>query len=153
MTHGIWTFDPPNLLAKTESVGSATVEPEEGSASVEYNELFSYDDHVATNKKNYEQLHPRRVPIESMPGKFCLSYPPASKIPSNCVHPAFYMKVVGITSLDELASAGHLNAPVDWKQRIDAALETNYVSPTLNLFRSSVGFAEVIITWKSFIHI
>ncbi|KAI3655512.1 hypothetical protein MP638_006249, partial [Amoeboaphelidium occidentale] len=132
-------------LAETKSVGNAAAEQKEGTDSAEYNEWFSYDDHVALNKKNFEKLHPQRVPIKTKPGKFYLSYPSASRMPSNCVHPAFYKNVSGIASLDDLATEGYLNAPGDWKQRIDAALQKSYVSSSLNSFRSSVWLEEEVV--------
>lgn len=107
-----------------ESVGVQLLADDDGADRAQYTAAFTFDHHAAMNARNYQAIEKTREATTNN-SRFYLTAPTASRIPSNALHPWFYVHCVGIPNLERLAQS--LQAPENWRQRIDMAIQLDSI--------------------------
>ena len=130
----IWKVDPSEW--EVETIASITDTEDEQDAERQEELELSFEDHLGRNKHHFSHMKKETVPLpfsDNFPTqRYVLKTPDASKIPSQCINPRFYRFIRPVTSLDHLALL--LDAPVDWRQRIQVLMNDYSVQSTYSAF-------------------
>jgi hypothetical protein len=139
----IWSLFPS---ADQDAASKGAIELADDETLQSYSENFTFAHHVRLNRRKYESMTKIITPIPNSSRRF-LQTPSVSKIPSNCLHPWYYTQCIAIESLQELAE--HLQAPNDWRERIDRSKQQDDVAAALNDLRmDEVGRRQEVIIKK-----
>jgi hypothetical protein len=134
----VWLLDRGNLSEKesvASSAGCLDDEEEQG-----YNENFTFQNHIDKNTRHYHAMVKITKELTGS-NRFYMTSPTASRVPSKCLNPGFYMGCTDVRTMVDLAAL--LKAPKDWRKTIAQALKNIFVTEMLQNFRNCRNKPEV----------
>lgn len=135
----IWLLkrsDLPNAQTAIDAARDRRLLADDDGPPLRYTDTFASAQHAARNVGNFKQLADgiTRHPLAGNQNNRYYTSLRACKLPSNCLHPLFYMECAGIRDLDTLAD--YLEVPSDWRARIDQVIYMPYTQHRWQVFRA-----------------